>query len=341
MTVSVGPYHALDYAHAAAVPASVVAVYSVAVVGPRLRTVAAGGGVIATAVGIMLLVSPEGGLAMFQTAGWVLVVLVFGETMRIQRNYVAAVTERAERAERTREEEAARAVAEERLRIARDLHDLLAHSITLIGVQTSVASHVLIADPDRLDRPALAQALDGIAATCRDARIELRRTLEVLRAGEPEQGPPPGPAGLPDLVRAAGAAGARVRWSGEPVPPLSAAVGAAVHRIVQESLTNAVRHAGAGVAVELEVAVREREVVVSVADGGGGEPQEGDGGFGIVGMRERARSVGGTVTAGPRADGPGWVVRAVLPLGDGPGGEPGVGTGPDRPDRPVGGGPSG
>ncbi|WP_420919077.1 sensor histidine kinase, partial [Streptomyces bohaiensis] len=119
------------------------------------------------------------------------------------------------------------------------------------------------------------------------------------------------------------------------MPPLSAAVGAAVHRIVQESLTNAVRHAGAGVAVELEVAVREREVVVSVADGGGGEPQEGDGGFGIVGMRERARSVGGTVTAGPRADGPGWVVRAVLPLGDGPGGEPGVGTGPDRPDRPA------
>ncbi|WP_312871422.1 sensor histidine kinase [Streptomyces lonarensis] len=335
MTVSVGPYHAMDYAHAAAVPASVVAVYSVAVVGPRLRTVAAGAALIATAVSIMLLVSPEGGLAMFQTAGWVLVVLVFGEMMRIQRNYVAAVTERAERAERTREEEAARAVAEERLRIARDLHDLLAHSITLIGVQTSVASHVLIADPDRLDRPALARALDGISATCRDARTELRRTLEVLRAGEPEQGPPPGPAGLPDLVRAAGSAGARVRWSGEPLPTLPPAVGAAVYRIVQESLTNAVRHAGAGVAVALEVAVRDREVVVSVTDGGGDRPpREGDGGFGILGMRERVRSVGGTLLAQPRSDGPGFAVRAVLPLPEPPGdgaGEPPGGPAPGPP----------
>ncbi|WP_420824774.1 sensor histidine kinase, partial [Streptomyces spiramenti] len=319
MTASVGPYHAMDYAHAAAVPASVVAVYSVAVVGPRLRTVVAGGAVIATAVSIMLLVSPEGGLAMFQTAGWVLVVLVFGETMRIQRNYVTAVTERAERAERTREEEAARRVAEERLRIARDLHDLLAHSITLIGVQTSVASHVLIADPGRLDRPALAQALDGIAATCRDARTELRRTLEVLRDGEPEQGPPPGTAGLPDLVRAAGSAGAEVQWSGPPLPPLPPVVGAAVYRIVQESLTNVVRHAGAGVVVTLELVAGEREVVVAVTDGGGGDaPRAGDGGFGILGMRERARSVGGTLTAGPRPDGPGFAVRAVLPLPEGP-----------------------
>ena len=92
---------------------------------------------------------------------------MLGVDVRIYRQYVAAIVERAERAERTREEEARRRVAEERLRIARDLHDLLAHSITLIGVQTSVAAHVLAADPDRLDRAAVAKALDDIAETCR------------------------------------------------------------------------------------------------------------------------------------------------------------------------------
>ncbi|WP_438827401.1 sensor histidine kinase [Streptomyces otsuchiensis] len=322
MVASVGPYHALDYAHAAAVPASVVAVYSVAVLGPRRRTVLAGGAVIGTAVTIMLVIDADGGLAMFQTAGWVLVVLVFGETMRIQREYVAAVTERAERAERTREEEAARRVAEERLRIARDLHDLLAHSITLIGVQTAVASHVLIADPDRLDRPALAEALDGIADTCRDARTELRRTLEVLRAGEPEQGPLPGSAGLPDLVRAAESAGAAVELAVPEAPPsLPPAVDAAVYRIVQESLTNAVRHAGPSVRVRVRVGVDQAPegavVRVVVTDFGGARPPTAEAGFGIVGMRERVRSVGGTLTAAPRRGGPGFEVTAELPMPEG------------------------
>ena len=140
--------------------------------------------------------------------------LLLGVYVRIHRQYVGSVVERAERAERTREEEARRRVAEERLRIARDLHDLLAHSITLVGVQTSVAAHVLAADPDRLDRAAVAKALDDIADTCRTARGELRATLEVLRGlGRPRTstaGPLPGLDGLPDLAAAARARGRRV-----------------------------------------------------------------------------------------------------------------------------------
>ena len=162
---------------------------------------------------------------MLQSAGWIVAVAVVGEVVRMHRNYVAAIVERAERAERTREEEAARRVAEERLRIARDLHDLLAHTITLIGVQTSVAAHVLVADPDRLDRTAVAGALDTIADTCREARAELRTTLRVLRADG--DGPLPDLAGIPSLARAAEAAGAQVdadrgRWAVSRCRPRSA-----------------------------------------------------------------------------------------------------------------------
>ncbi|CAM5394315.1 histidine kinase OS=Streptomyces antimycoticus OX=68175 GN=SSPO_066190 PE=4 SV=1 [Streptomyces antimycoticus] len=198
---------------------------------------------------------PHAGLDMLRTSGWVLSVVVIGEAVRIHRKYIAAILERAERAERTREDEAARRVAEERLRIARDLHDLLAHSITLIGVQTSVAAHVLIADPERLDREAMAKSLDSIADTCRDARAELRATLQVLRgvaggdadhADEEDTGPLPGLAGLADLAAAAEAAGVRVDLTVDvEASELAPAVGAAAYRIVQEALTNAVRHAPA------------------------------------------------------------------------------------------------
>ncbi|RLL70259.1 histidine kinase [Streptomyces sp. Z26] len=353
-----GPYHALDNAHTAAVPAGLIALFTLAVAGPPGRTF----GTLACLLTIMSTVMVGAGSVrdlteMLRGSGWLVAVVLVGEALRIHRNYVAAIVERAERAERTREqavrtreEEAARRVAEERLRIARDLHDLLAHSITLIGVQTSVAAHVLVADPDRLDRDAVAKSLDGIADTCRDARAELRTTLEVLRAGEHGEhanggGPPPGLSGVPDLVRAARGAGARVELAvrlgeyaetdpdtgtAQAPPP---AVGAAVYRIVQEALTNAVRHAGPTVGVRVTVrrtrhdppsptgdGVRRDAVLLTVADDGApgtppeAAPADAPAGFGIVGMRERARSVGGTLDAGPRADGPGFTVTAVLPL---------------------------
>jgi signal transduction histidine kinase len=257
----------------------------------------------------------------------------------VHGQYFASVVERAERAERTREEEARRRVAEERLRIARDLHDLLAHSITLIGVQTSVAAHVLAADPDRLDRTAVARALDDISETCRTARGELRTTLEVLRAdehgGSDGRGPLPGLDGVPDLVAAARSAGARV----EPLGAVRAdgvpsAVGAAAYRIVQEALTNAVRHAGPGVLVRVDLRTDGWALRVTVADDGIGDAG-GPPGFGLTGMRERARSVGGTVEAGTREEG-GFAVVATLPLGTAVPGQRTARAGTDRLEAPDG-----
>ncbi|MFF3289479.1 sensor histidine kinase [Streptomyces sp. NPDC003023] len=311
--VCVGPYHALDNTHAAPVPASLVALYTLAVTARPLYTFFVGCLVMGITLTIMFNVGTHEGLESLRTSGWILAVLVCGVDVRTYRRYIASVVGRAERAERTREEEAARRVAEERLRIARDLHDLLAHSITLIGVQTSVASHILTVDPDRLDRAAIAKALDDIAETCRTARGELRTTLEVLRTDGPDcDGPLPDLAALPDLVRTAGAGAELTLRVGEaPMPP---AVASAAYRIVQESLTNAVRHGGSGVRVMVTVVRDDDALRVEVTDDGNAPAPTAGSGFGILGMRERARSVGGTLAAGPRGDRPGFEVAAILPL---------------------------
>ncbi|MEU6380165.1 histidine kinase [Streptomyces sp. NPDC046909] len=329
-----GSYHSLGNAHSGLIAVTMVAIYSLAVAGPRRRTLTVVPTLLGLSVIMLLSINPERGVELIRISGWILACAITGEAVRVHRDYIGAIVERAERAERTREEEARRRVAEERLRIARDLHDLLAHSITLIGVQTSVAAHVLSTDPERLDRETVAKALEDIAETCRSARGELRTTLEVLReegvAGE-VRGPLPGLDGLPDLVEAARLAGAgvesEVRLRVREVPP---AVGAAVYRIVQEALTNAVRHAGSEPSIRVSLYEEKGAVRVSVIDdgtgggsgagsGAGSGSGAGDGrgsgtpGFGLVGMRERARSVGGTLDAGARAEG-GFEVRAVLPL---------------------------
>ncbi|WP_326649817.1 MULTISPECIES: histidine kinase [unclassified Streptomyces] len=308
--VCIVPYHAADNTHIAPVPASLVALYTVAATARPLHTFLIGVGVIGTAVTVMFQVDAHQGLETLRTSGWILAVLIFGVDVRTYRRYIASVVGRAERAERTREEEAARRVAEERLRIARDLHDLLAHSITLIGVQTSVASHVLTVDPDRLDRAAIAKALDDITDTCRTARGELRTTLEVLRADGPDAaGPLPDLTALPGLVRAA-KADLEVHTGRTRIAP---AVEAAAYRIVQESLTNAVRHGGPGVRIRVAVAASDGHLRVTVTDDGTAPGATEGSGYGIAGMRERARSVGGTLAAGPR-DGGGYEVAAALPL---------------------------
>ncbi|MFE0412722.1 sensor histidine kinase [Streptomyces tendae] len=313
----IAAFHALDYNHSAPVPATMVALYSIATTGTVRRTLVIGSLVIGVGLTMNALTNPEGVIELLRITGWVVAVLFCGIDVRFYRQYVASIVERAERAERTREEEARRRVAEERLRVARDLHDLLAHSITLIGVQTSVAAHVLTADPERLDRAAVAKALDDIAETCRSARGELRTTLEVLRAQDaaavPDaRGPLPGLRGLPDLARRARLAGAHVDLSVDAgdVPP---AVGAAVYRITQEALTNVVRHAGPRPSVRVEVRAGPGALRLSVTDDGTGPDPSGTPGFGLVGMRERARSVGGTLDAGPREDTDGFEVTAVLP----------------------------
>ncbi|MGY5033202.1 sensor histidine kinase [Streptomyces sp. 900116325] len=316
------PYHALDNAHTAPMPQTWIVLYTVAVTGRPLRTLLTGIGVLSVMVAVVHTLNAHQGMELLRISGWIVAVLFCGVDVRIYRQYVASVLERAERAERTREEEARRRVAEERLRIARDLHDLLAHSITLIGVQTSVASHILTVDPERLDRQAVAHALEDIADTCREARAELRTTLQVLRGdgdGHEADGPLPDLAALPGLVRAAEAAGARVdltvRTPGDRPAP---ATGAAAYRIVQEALTNALRHAGPEARITVAVAPDGRGALsVKVTDDGAGPRAGGSApGFGIVGMRERARSAGGTLTVGPGPDG-GFEVAAVLPCHEG------------------------
>ncbi|MET9970825.1 histidine kinase, partial [Streptomyces sp. NPDC006356] len=314
--VCITPYHALENNHAAPILATLVVLYTVAATGTVRRTLLTGAAVLGATLILNALTNPDGTLEILRISGWVVAVLFCGIDVRYYRQFVASIVERAERAERTREEEARRRVAEERLRIARDLHDLLAHSITLIGVQTSVAAHVLTADPERLDRQSIAKSLDDIADTCRTARGELRTTLEVLReqglAGE-TRGPLPGLDGVPDLVAAARLAGARVE-STVRVRQAPPAVGAAAYRIVQEALTNVVRHAGPEPAVRVELYEERGALHVSVTDDGdcpAADPQSS--GYGLVGMRERARSVGGTLDAGPRDEG-GFEVSAVLPV---------------------------
>ncbi|MDF9813147.1 sensor histidine kinase [Streptomyces sp. SPB162] len=347
-------YHGMGNVHQAVIPATMVALYSLAVAGPPLRTFL----VVPALVGLMALVmtatldGTDTGLHMLSSAGWIFAVGLVGEAVRMHRKYIGAIVERAERAERTREEEAGRRVAEERLRIARDLHDLLAHTITLVGVQTSVAAHVLIADPDKLDREAVAASLEAISDTCRDARAELRATLRVLRSDTADEGqgalgaegplgPLPGLPGVPDLVRAAEAAGARVELTvGDGADHAPPAVGAAAYRIVQEALTNAVRHAG-GSHVRVALTRSVAALYVSVLDDGpaAGTPRgpARTDGYGIVGMRERARSVGGRLAAEPRADGAGFVVTAMLPLGGWPeeGEDPLEGSPAARPEIPL------
>ncbi|MDL4776561.1 MULTISPECIES: sensor histidine kinase [Thermomonosporaceae] len=310
------PFHLLQYQHHAAVPAEVIALFAYAVLGRRVRLVLTVAGFLLFLCGTGFAMRAGGGTALEQVAviEAVVAAVIAVQVFRSHRARVAAITERAERAERTREEEARRRVAEERLRIARDLHDLLAHSITVIGVQTGAAAHLVGGDRP-FDRAELADALAAIAATCRDARTELRGTLQVLRGADdadPGPGALPGPAAIADLVAAARAAGLEVELVDEShAPPPE--VGVAAYRIVQEALTNVVKHAGAA-AVEVRLTRVRGDLVVRVADDGRGPAGGAPGGFGVLGMIERARSVGGTLDAGACAGG-GFAVVATLPVG--------------------------
>jgi len=238
-------------------------------------------------------------------AAWLLVLAAAGEGLRIRRV-------RAEETARAREEEARRRAGEERLRIARELHDVLAHNISLISVQAGVALHLMDEQPDQAR-----SALTAIKSASKDALGELRSVLDVLRAGEVDEGAPRAPtAGLDELdrlVSGATAAGIDVRvvTSGTPrrLPP---SVDLAAFRIVQEALTNVTRHAGQATAT-VSLTYGDRGLTVQVDDDGQGGPGNGAGaGNGIRGMQERARALGGQLEAGPKPNG-GFRVTASLP----------------------------
>jgi signal transduction histidine kinase len=240
-------------------------------------------------------------------AAWLLVVLVVAEVVRVGR-------ERAAEAARVQAEAARRRASEERLRIARELHDVLGHNISLINVQAGVALHLMDEQPGQ-SRTALA----AIKQASNDALGELRSVLDALRQvdEEPPRTPTPGLAGLEGLVAKAKASGLQVRTEFQGRSrPLPVAVDLAAFRIVQEALTNVTRHA-AGATATVRVAYGERDLTVQVDDDGSGPaagPTSG-GGSGIPGMRERAVALGGELEAGPRPEG-GFRILARLPLSD-------------------------
>jgi signal transduction histidine kinase len=223
--------------------------------------------------------------------------------------HAAELEERATRLEGEREQAERAAVAEERRRIARDLHDVIAHSVGVMTVQAGAARLLLAEEPGRAREPLLA-----VEETGRQALAEMRRLLGILRRAEDAVlAPQPGLARLGELLAQARAAGLPVelRVEGEP-RTLSAGVDLAAYRIVQEALTNVRKHAGPARA-ELAVRYEEDTLELEIANDGG-IAANGDGGHGLVGMRERVSLYGGELATGPRAEG-GYVVRARLPLG--------------------------
>lgn len=301
----------------------VVAVVAAAMAGDRIaaRLALIAGWVVflwlPAALGITGAPTALGALAI---TAWVLVLLAGAEGMRVRR-------ERAAEARRVRELQAHSQADEERLRIARELHDVLAHSISLINVQSGVALHLIDEQPEQA-RTALAAINDASAEALR----EVRSVLGVLRGSgeQPPRAPTAGLARLDDLVSRTETAGVPVSLdiTGEPTP-LPASIDLAAFRIVQESLTNIIRHGGSGTAT-VTLRYGGGALTVQVDDDGRGadgsrsggasdaaEPGHGTG-SGIAGMRERAMALGGSLDAGPLPAG-GFRVRARLPLSSGAG----------------------
>ncbi|WBC13453.1 histidine kinase [Micromonospora sp. WMMA1998] len=236
-------------------------------------------------------------------AGWLVAVIV-GVT-RNRRAYLAEVRARVRAAEQGKEEEARRRATEERLRIARELHDLLGHHLSSINVQASAALHR--PDPERAEA-----ALTAIKQTSKETLRELRTTLGILRA---EAVPPaPGLERLYELVTSAGRCGLVIRTEVAETRPLPAEVDLTAYRIVQEALTNVTRHAAATTAT-VRVRPDRDDLLVEVEDDGAGTSAPP--GNGILGMGERVRALGGSLTTGAGPAG-GFLVRARLPLPPGP-----------------------
>ena len=310
--------------------AVLVALYSVTVYGPRWahRTAMIGAIVGSCVLGVALMVAsgvPDLGgvlgVALF-CAMAALAVWAAGLVKRARRETLLAWRDRAERLEVERDQQAQIATAAERARIAREMHDIVAHSLSVVVAQADGGRYAAQADPEAAGR-----ALGTIAETGRAALADMRRLLGVLRteggvrAGDGDPGAPaelvPQPAaqdieGLVEGMRASGMAVSLVRMgSPRPLPP---GAGLTAYRIAQESLTNVLRHAGPEPAVTVLVQWAPTALLLEVTDDGRGAAAVSDGaGNGLVGMRERAAMFGGSVAAGPRPGG-GFRVRAELPL---------------------------
>jgi signal transduction histidine kinase len=298
-------------------PAILVAVYSVAAYGSRWIAVAGLAVAEAGLAAVQLTPVKHHGETLVGYMGILVVAWLLGQFAHNYRAYAARLEERTAELERAREELARRAVTEERLRLARELHDVVAHAMSVIAVQSGVGAHVADSQPEEVGK-----ALAAIEVTSRAALTELRRLLGVLRQDSDEpQGdlsPVPGLADLDSLLAEVAKAGLAVRLRVEGTPsPLPAGVDLSAYRIVQEALTNVVKHAGLATA-QVMIRYRDQEVVVEVTDDGRGVGAvAGDGrkatGHGLIGMRERVAAFGGDLEVGPRPGG-GFRVAARLPL---------------------------
>ena len=292
-----------------------VPLYSVAAYAPFRQALV--GGALATAAGVVhgfydLSASTQADIwanAFF----WLISIAAWLAGLAVHRHRDAAqLAATMARAEAAQEAETAAAVTVERARIARELHDIVSHTLSVMIVQADAGELVAGSDPDRAR-----VAFDTIGTTGRQALDDMRRLLAILRADEDTAaalGPPPGLRDLPALAATVRASGLDVALRVDPPDArLPEALDVSVFRIVQESLTNCLKHANAR-AAEVAVAVRPDGVTVSVSDDGDGGPSFRSGGHGLVSIRERAAAFGGAVEVGPVAGG-GYRVRAELPSG--------------------------
>jgi signal transduction histidine kinase len=245
---------------------------------------------------------------------------LLGDSMQWRRGFYLGLEERAARLERERDAQAQIAAAAERARIARELHDVVAHNVSVMVVQADGAGYALDSSPELARR-----ALEAISSTGRQALAEMRSMLGVLRSADDdpaELAPQPGVEQLAGLLEQARAAGLPVSFAVEGVPrPLLPGAALTAYRIVQESLTNARKHGGPTVTAAVTLRFCEDRLVIKVTDNGRKPPAvvQADGqGHGLIGMHERVEAYGGTVSAGPRPGG-GWRVTAMLPLAAQPG----------------------
>ncbi|MBG0823234.1 sensor histidine kinase [Planomonospora sp. ID91781] len=328
-------YYTLDFPDGPGWLGLFVAFYTVAAYGDGRRSlVIVGVGASVLAVGWLVAaadIEPRAAIGwVYFRIGVSVMSAALGESVRTRQVIAAEAQERAEAAERTREEEARARVDAERLRIAREVHDTVAHAIAIINVQSGVTAHVLDKRPETAR-----EALRVIEQTSSRALREMRAVLGVLRDGDGDdegRAPYPGLGQIGELAAKAREAGLDIELEEtSPAAPLPGAVGSAVYRIVQESITNVVRHAGpTRVTIVLSPGIEDLEVRVTDEGRRAAQDQEsadphlsvrhpgGTGGSagpgrGIVGMRERCRLLGGELHAGPIPGG-GFEVRARLPV---------------------------
>jgi signal transduction histidine kinase len=293
-------------AYSSEVPiAPALAIYSVAAHTDRRRSLRASlvaAALLLGAVGVAVSASHMIPNLIFYAAAW-----IGGDSLGTRRAYTRELEEKADRLEREREAEAARAVAEEQARIARELHDVIAHSLSVIVIQAAAANDVFDSRPDRARN-----ALREIEATGRGALAELRSLLGAVR-GEVEFTPQRGLDQLDKVVDQVRAAGLNVAVSIEGAPrPLPAGVDLSAYRVVQEALTNTLKHAQASKA-DVVIRYGDDTLDVQVQDDGRGNGDGGGTGSGLIGMRERVTTYGGSLDAGPAERG-GFAVRARFPL---------------------------